>query len=89
MEISVQLRPDLALAFQRADESAPEAEELGRQVEALGVRLEPVHPGETDALLARFFVVQAPDEEAERIRAELAALSGVEAAYLKPAAELP
>ena len=87
MEISLKLRPDVALALQGA--GAAEAEELARRAEALGVRLEPVHPGESDPLLAPFFVVQAPDEEAERIRSELAATPGVEAAYIKPAAELP
>jgi hypothetical protein len=89
VEISVQLRSDLALALHGAGEATPEADELGRRAEELGVHLDPVHPGETDPLLAPFFVVHAPDEDAERIRSELESLPGVEAAYFKPAAELP
>jgi hypothetical protein len=89
VEISVQLRPDVALALQGMSEAPPEADDLARRAEELGVSLQPVHPGETDPLLAPFFYVDAPDEEAERILTELAATPGVEAAYLKPAAELP
>jgi hypothetical protein len=89
VEISVQLRPDVALALQGEGGGMPEAEELGRRAEALGVQLQPVHPGETDPLLAPYFYCEAPDEDAERIAAELAALPGVEGAYVKPAAEPP
>lgn len=86
----MQLRPDVALALQSdTGATAPEVEELGRRAEALGVRLQPVHPGETDPLLAPYFYAEAPDSEAERIAAELAALPGVESAYVKPAAEPP
>jgi hypothetical protein len=89
VEISVQVRPDLALALQDEPVGAPEAEELRRRAEELGVQLQPVHPGETDPLLAPFFYAEAPDSEAQRIAAELAALPGVEGAYVKPAAEPP
>jgi hypothetical protein len=88
VEISVQLRPDLAAALQEGT-GTPEAEELHRRAEELGVELQPVHPGETDPLLAPYFYVAAPDSEAERIAAELAALPGVEGAYVKPTAEPP
>ena len=89
MEISVQLRPDVALALQGETVGAPEAEELRRRAEELGVELQPVHPGETDPLLAPYFYALAPDEDAQRIAAELAAFPGVEGAYVKPAAEPP
>jgi hypothetical protein len=89
VEISVQLRPDIALALQGEGGGMPEAEELRRRAEALGVELQPVHPGETDPLLAPFFYAAAPDEDAQRIAAELGALPGVEGAYVKPAAEPP
>jgi hypothetical protein len=89
VEISVQLRPDVALALQSGSGGMPEAEELGRRADALGVQLQPVHPGETDPLLAPYFYCEAPDSEAERIAAELAALPGVDGAYVKPAAEPP
>jgi hypothetical protein len=89
VEISVQLRPDVALALQGEGTGAPEADELRRRAEELGVELQPVHPGETDPLLAPYFYAAAPDSEAERIAAELAVLPGVEGAYVKPAAEPP
>jgi hypothetical protein len=89
VEIAVQLRSDVALALQGGDGGMPEAEELRRRAEALGVQLQPVHPGETDPLLVPYFYSEAPDDDAERIAAELAALPGVEGAYVKPAAEPP
>jgi hypothetical protein len=89
VEVSVQLRPDVALALHGAIARTPEAEELQRRAGELGVELRPVHPGETDPLLVPYFTSEAPDSEAERIAAELAALPGVEGAYLKPAAEPP
>jgi hypothetical protein len=88
VEIVVQLREDVARGVS-AREPEGEADDVRRRADELGVSIEPMHPGESDPLLTPYFVVQAPGDDAPRIAEELSALPGVEAAYVKPAAELP
>lgn len=53
---------------------------------AAGVSLRPLHPGTRDADLARYYVGDvADDAQIQKLRA----IAGVEAAYVKPADELP
>lgn len=55
-----------------------------------GAPLEPLHGDVTDEELQRYFVVRLVDaQEAEELAEELRALPQVEAAYVKPAGELP
>lgn len=91
MEVSVQLQADAAAALERRSTATAEIEQLCRQLEELGVVLRPVHPGVEDPLLAPQFVVdvEADEELAERVLAVLRESPVVEAAYTKPAAELP
>ncbi len=91
MEISVQVRPELAPAVQGREAPTAEVDELKRSLEELGVILRPVHPGADDPLLAPYFNVEVPDDEelAARVLAVLEESGAVEAAYVKPPAELP
>jgi hypothetical protein len=74
----------------------PPADEVERAARALGLSLEPLHPGAPDELLPHFVARGAGGElgsqdEAQPLRA-LAALRqcrAVEAAYIKPPDEAP
>lgn len=90
MEITVKTRPDIAGCLQRRRELTPEAKELLRKIQQLGVELHPLHPGTEDLELASYFRVVVEDEtEATRITAVLRKHGGVEAAFVKPLDELP
>lgn len=91
MEISVQVRPDLAPAVQGREAPPVEVDDLSRRLQELGVGLQPVHPGADDPLLAPYFTVEVPDDEelAARVLAVLEESGAVEAAYVKPPAEPP
>lgn len=52
--------------------------------------ISPMHPGEEDPSLSRFFSVEVPDpDRANRAAEALSDLDGVEAAYVKPPDALP
>jgi len=90
MQITVQVSSHVAPTLHQRAKPTPEAVELLDLVRTLGVELEPVHPGEEDPNLTPFFTVEAPDREtAERIAADLQRCGAIEAAYIKPPAELP
>jgi hypothetical protein len=90
IQVNVALRPGVAPELDRDDPATPEARELVAEASRLGVTLEPVHPGATDARLASHFVAAVADEEAaERVRATLGALRGVDGAWIKPPDEPP
>lgn len=55
-----------------------------------GAQLQPLHPNVADQELRRYFVVKMEDaQEAEKLAKQLRDLPQVEAAYVKPAGELP
>jgi hypothetical protein len=82
VEISVQLRPEAGPA---------EVDGIRARMEQLGVELRPVHPDADDPVLASFYTVDAPDDRelANGVLAALRESDGVDAAYVKPAAEPP
>ena len=53
---------------------------------SLGLQLRPMHPGSDDPELASWFIAETDDSE---VVSALRLIAGVEAAYLKPADELP
>jgi hypothetical protein len=96
MRVMIQLREDAAMEMQNQSgqaesmQSNPETERLRKATEELGVRLEPVHPGQTHPLLAPFFMIEVPDKEtAEKTIRRLRRFKVVEAAYVKPDEQLP
>jgi hypothetical protein len=67
-----------------------ESEELLRIAKALGVTLEMMHPDTEDIVLISYFKLEVQDfETARRLIDHLKQSSAVEAAYIKPRAELP
>ena len=93
MRVEIQVQSDAALDLhgqqagpqKGASQSASGASELKREVEELGLRLEPMHPGQTHPLLAPYFMIEVPDRQtAERVIDRLTHNKIVEAAYLRP-----
>ena len=91
MQISVQVRPSAVPALRGGEPPAADVQDLREQLEELGVDLQPVHANADDPLLTPHFTVEVPDDEelAARILAVLAQSAVVDAAYVKPADELP
>jgi hypothetical protein len=90
MQITVQVRMDVARHLQQRGPPTAEAETLNRVTKQLGIVLEPIHPGTADPDLARYFTVEAPDQAtAERVIAGLQQSKAVEAAYVKPPDAMP
>src|SRR2546428_12099613 len=71
----IQLRADAAMELHQAQggqsvgsaKMQTQAEQLLKAAAELGVKLEPVHPGQTHPLLAPYFMVETPD----RVTAEI------------------
>lgn len=76
-----------AEAYENPDKGNAAVFDLAKRI---GASLEPAHRDVADAELRRYFVVRLEDaRDAERLADELRALPQVEAAYVKPAGELP
>jgi hypothetical protein len=97
MRVMLQLREDAARELQEqsgrsagSQQRESDTQELLNAAAELGVRLEPVHPGQTHPLLTPHFLVEIPNREAaQRVIDKLSRFKTVEAAYLKPDDELP
>lgn len=98
MRVNIQLQEDAALELQQGGASSTsgssevqvKTKELLEAASELGVRLEPLHPGQTHPLLAPYFMAEVPDREiAEKVINRLSQFPIVEAAYIKPDEELP
>ena len=97
MRIELQLDQETALDLHRVgsaaaggDHASPGAA-VWRAAKALGVTLQPVHPGQSHPLLAPFFFIEVPGEgaRAQRIVNRLEKVKGVEAVYIRPSNEAP
>jgi hypothetical protein len=86
-EIYLQLELAAARAL-HAGRPYPPADEVGRAARALGLSLEPLHPGAPDELLP-YFVARGAGEKVDRALAALRQCRAVEAAYSKPPDEAP
>lgn len=90
VELVVQLDGELAERWRRGTASGADAAQLRSVLAQAGATLQQQHPGMPDPELSRWFVAQVRDgDEGARLAAALLALHGVDAAYAKPAAELP
>jgi hypothetical protein len=92
MVVVVRLSPRTAAVFQEASTSGDvEVASLLSLVDQLGGRLRPRHPGVADPSLARWFVLDGPDDRGagESAASALRDHPAVEAAYVKPADEPP
>jgi hypothetical protein len=80
MEITIQLKREAADSA--SARSGPS--ELHRAARELGIDVQPLHPGETDPQLSRYFTAEVDDPGAAEAAAErLRSCPGVEAAYVK------
>jgi hypothetical protein len=98
MRVEIQIQQDAAIELQkqhakpakRALEGQSPASELLQEVGQLGLRLEPVNPGQTHPLLAPFFMVEVPDRQtADLVINQLNKNPIVEGAYFYPDEALP
>lgn len=97
MRIELQLQPEAARELHQrlsetkgASQSGSNAAKLEQEIEKLGLKLEPIHPGQTHELLIPYFMIEAPDRQiAERLVNQLAQNTIVEAAYLRPEESVP
>jgi hypothetical protein len=90
MNITLQVRRDIAPDLHRSQANSRASQELMQTIAQLGLDLQPLHPGASDATLAQFFVAIAPDDtDIDHALARLRACEAVESAYAKPPDELP
>ena len=92
MGITVKVRPEVAPSIQeRLASERGSSEDLLALARRLHLQVRPVHPGSTDPQLGSWFEVEAEDggTSLEDVLEELRRSDDVEAAYIKPADELP
>ena len=95
MRVMTQLRPQAARELRSAQTGrnvplSPETRQLAELANRLGVKLEPVHPGDVHPSLIPYYLIEAPDQETvDKLLEELRQLNAVEAAYVKPDEQLP
>lgn len=81
MEIVVQLRPEL---------SAKEIDEALATIRTHGFTVNRTHPGSAETTLARYYTANIDDPiAAEKVLTALRKMNEVEAAYAKPAGDIP
>lgn len=85
-DLLIKVSRDLAQKLKHADSCS--GSELGQALARYGARLSPPQAGEGEA--AQYFQVQqVAGDRMDSLRQDLAGLPGIEAAYIKPDAELP
>jgi hypothetical protein len=83
--VSVHLDPQVARDISSPVPNLNTTVELRAAADNMGFRLEPLHPGTKDPVLATHFFVRAPDvATANAVRERLASFRAVQAAYVKP-----
>ena len=88
MRISVQFRPDEGLALQAGLLEGLALKETLEVISELGGSLRPVHPGAEHSLLAPFFIIDVPSEDAgDSLLARLLEMDAVLAAYREPSVQ--
>jgi hypothetical protein len=96
MRVSIQFDLDAARELHRSAErragkvgrGSSRARGVQQLARELGVTLSPVHPGQTDDLLAPFFYVEVPDgPTAEHVAKRFRQADGVEGAWVRPSDE--
>jgi hypothetical protein len=90
VDVIVQLEGDFAARWRTGERTSPKAAQLQAVLAGAGTSLRAQHPDVADCELSRWFVAHPrDDDEGARLVAALIALPCVDAAYIKPAAELP
>jgi hypothetical protein len=87
MQVILRVKPEPAARRKRRRAAA---DPFASVEKALGLQVQPLHPGSDDPELQRFFAVDVPDRgAAERALALLRRVPAVDAAYVKPEDEPP
>jgi cell division protein FtsX len=90
MQIVLQLRAEAAAELRSGGTGSREAKRILDEVEKRSASMEPMHSVPDHDPFAAMFVVNVPEEaDTEELRASLASLEAVEAAYTKPPDALP
>jgi hypothetical protein len=90
MQLTIRVSHQVAPSLAQGEAANPQARELLRLGEELGIRFRPLHPHTEDPRLARYFMAEVPDRSAaQNVLARLRECAAVEAVYLKPPDELP
>lgn len=90
VDVIVQLEGDFAARWRTGEDASPEAARLQAVLASGDASLQAQHPGVADRELSRWFVAHPrDDDEGALLVAALIALPCVDAAYIKPTAELP
>jgi hypothetical protein len=89
MRITVQLSPEITQALDKGEPLENAASDIQSVLDGLAVQLKPLHPGVDDEKLASYFTVDVADSaRANEVLQRLRPCRGVQAAYMKPPAEL-
>jgi hypothetical protein len=88
VQITVKASPEHVAAL-HAEASTPEARALRETLDEQGVSLSPMHPSVDDPALASYFTVDVDDSRVDAVLDALHSSAAIEAAYVKPADELP
>lgn len=90
MQITVQLRSDIARDLAEHRLLARETQALTQTLSQFGLTLMPLHPGTDDPELKTQFWLQVDDQAtANQVIEQLLSLRATQAAYLKPPEALP
>ena len=84
MELIVQLDDDAVASLERSSSTLGDAPAVVAELDALGIRLEPLFPGIDDSLLAGQFRAEISDDVTDEQLDGLRRAPGVLAAYVKP-----
>ncbi len=98
MRIEIKIQQEAALDLQKQfterEESRLENQsyvaKLVKDVNKLGLKLQPINPGQTHPLLVPYFMIEVPDRRtAERVIKQLSQNQIIEAAYIHPEESAP
>jgi hypothetical protein len=90
MEVTIQVRPDVARALDKRGPPTAASRELLQAAAELGLTLVPLHPGVEVAPLSTYFHARVQDyAAAEQVIGRLLQCPAVEAAYVKPLDAMP
>jgi len=90
MEITLQLKPNVARALANREPLTEDSDELLKTAAELHLSLVPLHPGVEDPQLTTYFTAEVADHaHVQEVISRLRQCHAVEAAYVKPQDAMP
>jgi hypothetical protein len=90
MEITLQLKPNVARALTNREPLTEDSDELLKTAAELHLSLVPLHPGVEDPQLTTYFTAEVADHaQVQEVISRLRQCHAVEAAYVKPQDAMP